>query len=384
MLMLHSPLATSDELSKLYHLAFGEAIELYIVAAYLTKWDTNLIINNKCKHFRLIVGRDQNFTRKDACLAIINWLPSNRKYQFLIADSIQGFHPKAVFWKNAHGKYFSIIGSSNLTTAAFESNYEANIFTEINSSQFNQAKRWIKKDIEAKCVPVTKDWLNNYKEAKLKGPKRKAKGVEVPGSIEPVMSLMLPSPRGCEKLLRRRRTQLDDHAKARDGLWGLIRHCASGKITSEKFYIDLPTHWGEPGNRLQGKGWERKGKNSNFKEFCSSLIAVKKSAPEDRDDVVAAEIDHLATLGVSTRSALFSEFLCLEYPKYYPVLNDPVSKFLQAAKYSSPKGASDGAKYLDIAIKMRESLRRVPSYPATNLAEVDAILWLKFDKKHKH
>jgi hypothetical protein len=52
----------------------------------------------------------------------MRWLPPKPKAQFLVADQIDGFHPKAVFWKEENGKCFAIARSSDLTQAAFKSN----------------------------------------------------------------------------------------------------------------------------------------------------------------------------------------------------------------------------------------------------------------------
>ncbi|MEH6534476.1 MAG: phospholipase D family protein, partial [Photobacterium frigidiphilum] len=126
--LLHSP-ESSSEISNIYRKAFNNAVELYVVTAYLTDWDSSLVINDLCESFRVIIGKDFGITKKTACIKVMNWLPAERKSQFLVADDISGFHPKAIFWKEQGDKYFALIGSSNLTKAAFESNYEANFYS---------------------------------------------------------------------------------------------------------------------------------------------------------------------------------------------------------------------------------------------------------------
>ena len=98
-LILHTPDSDSN-LSHYYQIAFKEAIELFIVTAYLTEWDVSLKLNQNCRRFRVIIGKDFGITRKAACEALMRWLPPRRKGQFMVADGISGFHPKAVFWKN--------------------------------------------------------------------------------------------------------------------------------------------------------------------------------------------------------------------------------------------------------------------------------------------
>ena len=103
-LMLHAP-NKPTELSASYACAFADAAEILIVNAYLTEWDKSLKLNPRCTHFRMVIGKDFGITRKAACISVMKWLPGNFKANFLVADSIDGFHPKAVFWKNTGAVY---------------------------------------------------------------------------------------------------------------------------------------------------------------------------------------------------------------------------------------------------------------------------------------
>lgn len=103
-LALHTPDSKST-LSRYYRRAFSNAVELFIVSAYLTEWDTSLRLNPLCRSFRVIVGKDFGITKKDACKALMRWLPPKRKGQFMVAERIDGFHPKAVLWREANGLF---------------------------------------------------------------------------------------------------------------------------------------------------------------------------------------------------------------------------------------------------------------------------------------
>jgi hypothetical protein len=141
----------------------------------------------------------------------------------------------------------------------------------------------------------------------------------------------------------------------------------------------LPQYWGGTvGGRLQGKGWERRGQGSDFHALSESFLKIVDASDDDRDDVTVEEIDRLANQNVSTRSAFLSEMLCLRFPKLFPVVNKPVKKYLKAIEFSAPPGASEGAIYLDLAQKLRVSLRQNPDHPAKNLAELDAVIWLAY------
>lgn len=372
-LILHSP-NSDTAIKEIYDQAFMEAVKLYVVTAYLTEWDTSLELNAECERFRVIVGKDFGITKKEACLQLMRWLPAERKSQFMVADAIDGFHPKAIFWKDKEDKCFSLIGSSNLTKAAFETNYEANIFSEISSKDFIEAEKWVK-EIEEQAVVVSEDWLDDYQEGSRMPKKRQSiNGLRV-------KALVLPKPKGSKREVKNRREKLAKHESLKSSLHQYFLNCSKGEISSSEFYEILPTVWSwTSGNRFQGMGWERQGKASDFKELSISFIRIKNSNEHDRDDTVVKELDRLKSLKNTARKAFLSEMLCLTYPDKYPVLNKPVYSYLEDIDFRAPKGASEGAAYLDLAKKLRLSLIQDPTHPAKNLAELDAVIWLQYGK----
>jgi len=379
-LLLHTPDSDSI-LSQYYQRAFKQAVELFIVTAYLTDWDTSLKLNPNCRSFRVIIGKEFGITRKVACEAVMHWLPSERKGQFMVADLINGFHPKAVFWKESNGECFAIVGSSNLTRAAFETNYEANVFSQISDSEYAVAKRWVK-SIEKQAVVVSEDWLTRYKEAAPTGGKAGKKSKKEKQIGIPLVAFKLPKPADTKIQIDIRRNQLAAYEKKQLGLIRLFRRCADREISHTQFYEQLPEYWGyDPGDRLQGAGWERQGKHSDFRALSKSYLRILDATDEDRDDVVVEEIDALREQCVVTRKAFLSEMLCLQFPGEYPVLNQPVQEYLKAVKFKAPRGASEGARYIDLAKKLRFSLLQNPEHPAKNLAELDTVIWLAFGKK---
>jgi hypothetical protein len=70
-LFLH-PVASAKGISSLYKRAFAEAVELYVLSAYLRTWDTKLEISKGCEAFSFIVGKDFGITRKKACRDVLN------------------------------------------------------------------------------------------------------------------------------------------------------------------------------------------------------------------------------------------------------------------------------------------------------------------------
>lgn len=367
------PSNEESSLSSRYANAFLQATELFVVNAYLTEWNSALKLGATCKVLRIIVGRDYGITRKDACRDVLKWLPKGKKFSFQVAE-IGGFHPKTIIWKNKQGEAFAIVGSSNLTKAAFHTNYEANFFSALNREDYAKARAWIAA-IEKSSVPVSEDWLKTYVEAERRTGKTSS-GKKLPfNHSAPTLALELPQLSNALKLIKYRRKQLKWHSENRQGLLRLFRRCADGSITSLDFYEELPSYWSyKEGNRLQGKGWEMKGAAANFTELSRCFVGVLNAPKNNRDDIVAEQIDKLNAQENPARQAFFSEMLCLEFPDLYPVLNKPIKRFLSDIKFRAPYGASEGARYLDLSKKLRVSLLRDPSYPAKNLAELDTII----------
>ncbi len=367
---LHVP-GKENSLYSQYAQAFNNAVELYIVTAYLTEWDDSLKLNSGCRKLRIIAGKDFGITRKKACEAVMKWLPVRKKACFLVADYIDGFHPKAVFWKQEDGKAYAIVGSSNLTKAAFESNYEANAIVALTNQEYQSAKDWIK-GIEDKSVVVSQDWLKQYQEAVPAKKKSKKKNSL---SASAVSDFWLPTPPDGKRRVKLRRALIAAYKKERSGLQNLFANCASGRISPEDFYEDLSKYWSyEKSTRIQGSGWQILGKGADFSIVSQCYQDVLKASADDRDDIVAEAIDYMAQEGVPARSAFFSEMLCLEFPDLYPVLNQPIKNYLSAIKFRAPRKASEGSKYIDLAKKLRISLSENPKHYAKNLAELDAVI----------
>jgi HKD family nuclease len=368
----------AGSLQDLYDKAISEARELFIVSAYLTGWSTKKSISSACQKVTFIVGTDFGITRKAACRKVLNWLPKKFKSDFLAADSISGFHPKLVIWKDAGGKCWLVLGSSNLTQAAFTNNYEANVFAKLTVRDYDNIKAWVY-EIKLGCSPVSEDWLSQYKEMT-----QKANGH---GNWKPPVK-PLPAPVGIsiDKAILDRRIKHNAFKQIRPQLLALISQCANKQITDEEFYAEMMISWGTGKSRLQGKGFEIKGKNGNWQDVCQSilliLIAAPTMVPTDLDDVVRKEVDRLAQNDNPNRGAWMSEMLCQYLPAKYPLVNKPVRTWLRHIKYRAPRKASEGARYIDLARKLRLTVMQHKNR-ARDLLELDGGIWKWYDNKRR-
>ena len=96
-----------------------------------------------------------------------------------------------------------------------------------------------------------------------------------------------------------------------------------------------------------------------------------------RDRVVKVEIDRLRHNGVNTRGALLSEMLCQFFPTQYHVLDKPVKDWLRHSDLDRVGGATEGENYIRSARLFRIALNRAKDYPAKNIGELDALIWLQ-------
>lgn len=126
------------------------------------------------------------------------------KANLRVAEGIDGFHPKAVFWKDMNDNRFALVGSSNLTRAAFDSNYEANIRSTLSDGDYAAVLAWVKR-IGDESVGVA-EWPPTYKEARLvgkrgSGHKGKSTALKTTSSLPSPPSIYLGH-LGCKSKLR--------------------------------------------------------------------------------------------------------------------------------------------------------------------------------------
>jgi hypothetical protein len=371
-----------NTLRTIYQTAVKEAKELFIINAYLTDWSMRDKLNPNCENFCFIVGTDFGITRKDACKAVLKWLPKNLKDNFLAVDKIGGFHPKLVIWKDFHDRVFLLLGSSNLTDAAFNTNYEANIFTEINLDLYSQINQWVDAFRE-NASPISEDWLDHqYVEA------TRGKHIGKRKKQEPkVYPLPLPGGKGVEEGIRKRRQAQKTFLEIKDKLLEIVKQSASGKMNDLMFYEEMMKLWSNHPSRFQGSGFQILGKHAKWHEICVSLLNILNksiaASQSSLDDIVKKEIDNLVEKDNPLRRSWLSEMLCHFFPEKYPLIDEPVQTWLKCNKYRAPRNSSEGAKYIDLAIKMRQAIKGVGAKSKIkDLPELDTAIW-KWNKNRK-
>jgi len=356
-----------------YVSAFENASEIFVLSAYLRDWK-KFKLSNECNNATLIVGKDFGITRKKALSDALIWKNEHDDIcHFFVADKIDGFHPKIVMWRQEKER-FLIIGSSNLTVAAFESNYEANVKIKINEKHYQEISNWIT-DILQKSRPVDQKWINSYKEAEMPTHRSREPSQTI---INVIGSLNLPKFPGLAKAIAERKERIYAFEEIKIELEQVVIDCASGEISQDDFYDWLIQNWNGEKWKFQGSGIFRHNKKAtNWQMLCESLKHCI-TADGHRDTVVQTEYDKLeSSRQVEVRKAFLTEMLCHFFPDDYPLWNVPVTTWLTkiGTTKNRPWGLSEGEKYIWIAKQLRTSIQQNPNYQATNLAELDHVIW---------
>jgi len=362
-----------------YVSAFENADEIFVLSAYLRDWK-KFELSDNCKNATLIVGKDFGITRKKALSDALIWKNEHDDIcHFFVTDKIDGFHPKIVMWKQGD-KRFLIIGSSNLTVAAFETNYEANLKIKIDEKRYQEISNWIT-GILGKSRPVDQKWIDAYQETAIPNRRPMTSTNTTSNTID---SLHLPNFPGLAKAIAERKERIYVFEEIRTELKQTVMDCASGKISQDDFYDWLIQNWNGEKWKFQGNGIFRHNKKAtNWQMLCVSLKQCI-TADGHRDDVVQTEYDRLErSRQVEVRKSFLTEMLCHFFPDDYPLWNEPVTTWLTKVGITKnrPRGLSEGGKYIWIAKQLRSSIQQNPNYQAANLAELDHVIWAYCDYK---
>lgn len=374
-ILLSSP-TSKNELAESYKCAINDAEELYIASAYLTNWATNVRLNSHCVNLLFLVGTDFGITRKNACKDVLKWLPKKFYGSFLAVPNMNdgGFHPKIVAWKDTQNKCHCIIGSSNLTEAAFNSNYEANVEVSISKEEFIKIRKWIEYIGKyCDCQVIDDGWINQYKERILSGGGRNK-------IIKPVINLPIPDSKIYVERIMQRRESEKLFVKIKAKLKKEMVLCSRSSITNREFWNRFWALWSKHPSRMQGSGIQFSGKKANWRVACNSFLRIVNSPSSlgeiSLDRIVKDEIDKLRKLKNPMRGAWFSEILCHFFPDEYPLQNKPVKIYLKVNKWKPQRGLSEGGKYIDLAKKLRNAIRQNKNKNGPrNMPELDNVIY---------
>lgn len=267
-----------------------------------------------------------------------------------------------------------MIGSSNLSKAAFSTNYEANVLNAISSAEFIRVSAWLDA-ISEQSSPVDSDWIrHHYKEAKLARPGKNAAITST--QIHPSK---LPSGAACARMVRRHLKGQSSFREIANPIRRAALDCSQGKMSRGDFWQVFWGLWSQHESRFQGSGIQFAGKSAKWEQGCASLITILKASTHSSvsrlDRLVTTEVDRLSKLGNPMRRAWLSEMLCHYFPELYPISDKPVNKWLSATRLRNRRGLTEGQRYIDLSRKLRLAVRDHHPAGSKNLAELDGAIW---------
>lgn len=381
----------TSSLKKVYDRAFAKAKELFVVSAFLTEWPADQRPNSGCEEFLLVIGTDFGITRIAAVKKALKSLGETFEDRVL-AFNAKGvnFHPKVMLWKEADDSHFILIGSSNLTRAAFERNVEANVTMKLTKAEYENARDWMQ-EIEDASTPVIGPWLEKYQEAPLRVSGGSGSFADDAPTDSPVFDLSLGVPGNDERaefdehLERRREIRATFDRESKQPLVELFRRLARktkwSDADDQHVYEELRRLWGaSPRTRMGGKQWALRGKGTRYQQFVKSFVQILDApSARARDVIVSREKDKLREAKVSARTAVFSELLCHFYPRRYPILDKPVKAWRREVGFDHRLGGTEGERYIRLAKFARAALRdpETMTTGVRDLAELDVLIWFQ-------
>jgi hypothetical protein len=366
---------SGGKLTEAYFEAFENADEIFVLSAYLREW-RDFALSSSCENVTVIVGKDFGITRKQALTRLLEWkVEQGDTCHAYVADGIDGFHPKILAWREGDEHYL-IVGSSNLTVSAFESNVEANCRLKISRSRYDHICHWVA-DVLASSTPIDQQWIDAYQEKPLPTHKNRKKQAENPSNL---LGVVLPRFPGLAGALAYRKERIHAFEACKEEVTRTIRACAHGDMSSYDFYEWLIENWNRSEWKFQGNGVFRHEHDATDWQFvCHALTTCLDAADEKRDAIVMQQYDRLEDNKeiARVRKAFLTEMLCHYFPEDYPLWNNVLERWFKHVGLNAtrPRGLSAGQKYIWMAEHLRRVIEENPSYPANNIAELDHIFW---------
>jgi hypothetical protein len=348
--------------------AICNADEISWASAYLTSWPLSkkCVPKKTCSLCNIVIGSDFGITRKSALFDLLKW--SKRSKANVYINETSGFHPKVLIWREG-SKRFALIGSSNLSAAAWSSNIELNIRVALDKEHYEFLTDWFQDMVIGASPHLDKPWIKTYKESKRKHNAGHNAIAEIDYRIKQLGKVELTGPRRQLRIYNKNKLQFIRAIKA----------CASGGISNKTFYEEML-------ELLRGT-WRGNShlismncKKENWKEICSYLNSIISAKKSDRDRIVKQTIDSLKSTNNLTRGAWLSEILCHHYPFDYPLINDPVKTWIRKNKIAKLYGIPTGYEFISISRIMRHLLTASKS-KFRNFIEMDHAIWVKTVKE---
>ena len=345
---------------------FADAKEVWIAVALLQNHIAEQLLSNANildkKLIPIIVGIDLP-TEPNAFETLYN-----AGCDIQVCMSNVTFHPKVYVVKKNNGKYSTIVGSANASTAGFNSNIELSVHSnDLNFSKsvidwFNHINKRTLHNVDKNFIEAYKkefvDRKQNNVDQKRKQVKQRIQELwatvkeynkrELIQQLTETLSDISSSQtfRDMDKVVEDLRTAMD------------VKH--NFRSFNSKQFVEIAE-----------LGQIRKSQRNTFYQD-DTIIAIKKAYTASEENLADA-IDNLCSCkGIGIGYA--SKIMCVRDPKKYMVITKPAKDFLKRFGIKGISGKISGKRYLEISKEIASLLNEIPGL--IDLAHFDCLIWV--------
>lgn len=277
------------------------------------------------------------------------------------------FHPKVYVVKKQNGRYSSIVGSANATTAGFNNNIELSV----HSNDIHFAKSvidWFNHIDKHTLHNVDKDFIEAYKKEFVDRKQNNVdqKHQQVKQRIQNLWATVNEYKK--RELIQQLTETLSEISSSqsfrdRDKVVEDLRAAMDVKHDFRSFNSKQFVEIAELGRIRSSQ------RNTFYQD--DTINAIKKAYTASEENLADA-IDNLCSckdIGIGYASKI----MCVRDPKKYMVINEPAKVFLKRFGIKGISGKISGKRYLEISQEIASILTEIPG--SIDLAHFDCLIW---------
>lgn len=344
---------------------FADAKEIWIAVALLQTHIAEQLLSNAKKVdkslIHIIVGIDLP-TEPNAIETLYN-----AGCDIQVFKSNVTFHPKVYVVKRRNGKYSSIVGSANATTAGFTSNIELSVHSNDNHFSksvidwFNHIDKRALRNVDKGFIEVYKKEFVDRQQKNIDQKRQQEKQ-----RIQQLWNTVNEYKR--QELIQQLTETLSEisssqYFRDRDKVVEDIRTAMDVKHGFKSFNSKQFVEIAELG-RIR-----RSQRNTFYQD--DTIIAIKKAYTATEENLADA-IDNLCSckdIGIGYASKI----MCVRDSKKYMVINGPAKEFLKRFGIKGISGKISGKRYLEISQEIAGLIKDIPGLK--DLAHFDCLIW---------
>ena len=344
---------------------FADAKEIWIAVALLQKHIAKQLLSNAniqdTNLIHIIVGIDLP-TEPSAIETLYN-----AGCDIQVCKSNVTFHPKVYVVKRRNGKYSSIVGSANATTAGFTSNIELSVHS--NDIRFSKSViDWFNHIDKRTLRNVDKCFIETYKQEFVDRQQKNLdqKHQQIKQRIQQLWNTV--NEYNKRELIQQLTETLSKISSShnfrdRDKVVEDLRAAMDVKHGFRSFNSKQFVEIAELGRIRSSQ------RNTFYQD--DTINAIKRAYTASEEDLANA-IDNLCSckdIGIGYASKI----MCVRNPKKFMVINGPAKEFLKRFGVKGISGKISGKRYLEISQEIAGLIKDIPGL--NNFAHFDCLIW---------